>query len=69
MNENEIHDFHGPYQIHVHVDGHVIVFLKGQGAYSLDSDRLSEKVNQKIQTLELELKKWEHLKDRITGDA
>ena len=65
MSKNEVHDFHGPYQIHVHTDGHVIVFVKSRGAYSLDSDKLSEIVNQEIFTLETELVKWKSLRDRI----
>ena len=67
MSKNEVHDFHGPYQIHVHTDGHVIVFIKntGKGAYSLDSERLSEIVNQEISIIESELMKWKSLRDRI----
>ncbi len=62
---DEVHDFYGPYSIHVHHDGHAIVFLKNKGAYSLDSERLFEIVNNKISELETETKKWCDLKEKI----
>lgn len=65
----EVHDFYGPYQIHVHHDGHVVVFLKDKGAYSLDSERLEEIVNQEIFNMENELLKWRSLKDRIQNNV
>ena len=66
---DQVHDFYGPYQIHVHHDGHVVVFLKNKGAYSLDSERLEEIVNQEISHMETELLKWRSLKDRIKNNA
>tara|TARA_R100000697_G_scaffold66177_1_gene78840 strand:+ start:269 stop:481 length:213 start_codon:yes stop_codon:yes gene_type:complete len=62
---DEVHDFHGPYQVHVHTDGHVIVFLKNKGAYSLDSEKLSEIVHQEIMELKIQIEKWKSLEDRI----
>ena len=62
---DEVHDFQGPYQVHVHTDGHVIVFLKNKGAYSLDSEKLSEIVHQEIMELKIQIEKWKSLEDRI----
>jgi len=59
----EVHDFHGPYQIHNTHDGHSIVFVKGHyTAFDMNSDKLTKIVNDKISELNTELLKWNALK-------
>jgi hypothetical protein len=62
---DEIHDFYGPYQIHVAHDGSEIVFIKNQGAFSPDSERLKRIVDQKMSELLVEYTKWKTLSERI----
>ena len=60
---DEVHDFHGPYQIHNTHDGYSIVFVKGHyTAFDMGSDKLAEIVNDKISELNTELLKWNALK-------
>ena len=65
---SEIHDFHGPYQIHTHPQGDV-VFIKNGGIYSYDSDKLREIVTSKISEYNAELMKWNILLDRINNNV
>ena len=70
--KGEIHDFYGPYQIHKHPDGD-LVFIKNQGGhggmYSINSEKLLNKVKVKIEEHEEELMKWNILLDRINENA
>jgi hypothetical protein len=72
--KDEIHDFAGPYQIHTHPD-HDIVFIKNEGmnglggAYSYDSPKLFDIVNNKIAEHETQLMKWNLLLDRINKNV
>ena len=59
----EVNDFYGPYQIRKTHDGHTLVFVKDHyAAYDMESERLSEIVNNKISELNTELLKWNALR-------
>ena len=66
---NEVHDFEGPYQIHVTHDGHRLVFVKGvYEAFDMSSERLGEIVQQRINDATIELTKWKALQ-KVLWDA
>jgi len=66
---DEVHDFEGPYQIHVTHDGHRLVFLKGvYEAFDLSSERLGTLVQQRINDATVELMKWKSLQ-RVIQDV
>lgn len=59
---DEVHDFTGPYQIHITHDGHRLVFVRGVNeAFDISSERLGELVQQKINDATVELTKWKSL--------
>ena len=63
---NDIHDFHGPYQIHTAHDGHPVVFIKGMyEVFDFESEKLRGVVRSKITELQGELMKWQLLQDRF----
>ena len=69
MMMGEVHDFHGPYQIHNTHDGHSLVFVKGRyTAYDIESEQLAEIVEAKITELNTELLKWNALKTAMGNE-
>tara|TARA_R100000005_G_C4851891_1_gene117816 strand:+ start:346 stop:555 length:210 start_codon:yes stop_codon:yes gene_type:complete len=65
---NVVNDFYGPYQIHKTHDEEYLIFIKGvRGVYGPESEKLLELVEDKIENLKSDLKKFNYLLEMISN--